>query len=228
MAVISFASTKGGAGKTTACILLGTEVARHGAHVTMIDADPAHRIIDWSQRGDLPPNISVIQCEGLQQLSDAVKEAQTRSALVLIDLEGIASRLNSAAMARSNLVIVPMGDEQQDATAAVKTLAEIRLDEGTLGRPILARILFSRTKAAAKSGFARDVNQSMRENVPCFEVELKDRAAFSKLHNTGGDLHGLDPRGAGRLDVAKINAAEFANEVMHILSSNTEEELPDV
>lgn len=220
MAVISFASTKGGAGKTTACIVLGTEVARHGVNVTMIDADPAHRLRDWANRSALPLNISVIECDNLEQLSAAVKTAQERSELVLIDLEGVASRLNSAAMARSNLVIVPMGDEQQDATAAVNTLSEIRLDEGTLGRPILARVLFSRTKSAVKSGFARDVNESMRANVPCFEVELKDRAAYSKLHNTGGDLYGLDVKGAGRLANAKDNAAAFAREVMFVLNSH--------
>lgn len=38
MAVISFASSKGGAGKTTSAIILGTELAE-GATVIMIDAD---------------------------------------------------------------------------------------------------------------------------------------------------------------------------------------------
>lgn len=219
MAVISFASTKGGAGKTTACIVLGTEVARHGAHVTMIDADPAGRLVDWAEKGSLPPNISVSQCIKLDQLSDTVRDAQERSALVLIDLEGIASRLNSAAIARSNLVIIPMGDEQQDAKAAIETLSEIKLDEATLGRPIKSRVLFSRTKAAVKSGFARDINKSMRSNVPCFKVELHDRTAYSKLHNTGGDLYGLNTESSGRLASARENAAAYTQEVFAVLNS---------
>ncbi len=222
MAVISFATTKGGGGKTTSCIILGTEVARSGVHVTIIDADEEHRVVDWAERRALPRNISVIQCLSVDALSSAVKEAQTRSALVLIDLEGIASRLNSAAIARSNLVIIPMGDEQPDANAAVKTLRVIKQDEETLGRPIPTRILFNKTDAGVKSGFAREINRSMRDHVPCFETELHKRAAFSKLHNVGGNLYDLDPERAGRLESAKDNAAAFVREVQAVLKAQLE------
>lgn len=44
MRVISFASSKGGGGKTTSAIILGTELAE-GASVIMIDADPAQRLL---------------------------------------------------------------------------------------------------------------------------------------------------------------------------------------
>ncbi len=40
MPVISFASSKGGAGKTTSAIILATELAQ-GTDIVLIDADPA-------------------------------------------------------------------------------------------------------------------------------------------------------------------------------------------
>ncbi len=40
MPVIVFASSKGGAGKTTAAIILASEPARHSTSVTLIDFDP--------------------------------------------------------------------------------------------------------------------------------------------------------------------------------------------
>jgi chromosome partitioning protein len=40
MPTIVFASPKGGAGKSTAAVLLGTELAAKGGDVTIIDADP--------------------------------------------------------------------------------------------------------------------------------------------------------------------------------------------
>jgi chromosome partitioning protein len=40
MPTIAFASPKGGVGKSTAAVLLATELAGFGAGVTMIDADP--------------------------------------------------------------------------------------------------------------------------------------------------------------------------------------------
>jgi chromosome partitioning protein len=47
MPVIVFASPKGGAGKTTAAVVLGSEVARKEAKVVVIDADPRKRITRW-------------------------------------------------------------------------------------------------------------------------------------------------------------------------------------
>jgi chromosome partitioning protein len=40
MPVIAFANPKGGAGKTTAALLLASELTTRGARVTIIDADP--------------------------------------------------------------------------------------------------------------------------------------------------------------------------------------------
>jgi chromosome partitioning protein len=40
MPTIVFVSPKGGVGKSTAAVLLATELATHGGSVTMIDADP--------------------------------------------------------------------------------------------------------------------------------------------------------------------------------------------
>jgi len=221
MPTISFASSKGGAGKTTACIVLGTQFALNTT-VTMIDADPAQRLVAWSKRGKIPKNVTVQGCTTVHEVGEAIKSAERTSTVVLVDLEGVASRLNSAVIARSNLVIIPMGDEQQDATAAVETMREIKLDESTLGRPILSRVLFTRTKAAVKSGIAKMVNAQMRKNVPCFEIELKDRSAYSNLHNTGGGLDDL-PERVGGLDKAKENARQFALEVFATLKAHSKQ-----
>jgi chromosome partitioning protein len=51
MPVITFANTKGGAGKTTAVLMLATELARKGYRVTILDADPQH----WISAGTIFP-----------------------------------------------------------------------------------------------------------------------------------------------------------------------------
>ena len=221
MSIISFASSKGGAGKTTACIILGTEFAEQG-RVTMIDADPAQRLVAWAKRGNLPAQITVKKCLDLKDLDSLLRSARDRSDVTLIDLEGIASRLNSAVIARSNLVIIPMGDEQQDATAAVETIREIKIDEVTLGRHIPYRVLFTRTKAAVKSNLAKMINGEIRKSVECLTVELCDRTAYSNLHNTGGGLRELPDR-VGGLEKAIINANTFAGEVYAVLTNKSEQ-----
>ena len=60
MAVIAFANPKGGAGKSTAALVLATELAISGAQVTIIDADPNWPIHDWSKLPNKPKNIEVL------------------------------------------------------------------------------------------------------------------------------------------------------------------------
>jgi chromosome partitioning protein len=127
MPVISFASSKGGAGKTTSAIVLATELAQ-GTDVTLIDADPAGRLSRWSKLASLPPRITVVTSQGERAMQDEIAEAQSHSTFVLIDLEGSASRLTSFAIAESDLVIVPTGDEQQDAGEAIETLAQVAME----------------------------------------------------------------------------------------------------
>jgi hypothetical protein len=54
MPVIVFASSKGGAGKTTACVILAAELARQGKDkgidISLIDADEAARTINLIRR----------------------------------------------------------------------------------------------------------------------------------------------------------------------------------
>ncbi len=223
MAVISFASTKGGAGKTTACVVLANTLAKK-LTVTVIDADPAARIMDWAGQGPHSTNIHVVECADEKRIQKEIRDAQERSQVVLVDLEGVASRLNSFVIAKSDLVIIPMSDEQQDAKAAVETLAQVKQDGEFANREIPARVLFTRTQALdqAKARFRKMINTQMRGNVPCFETELKDRVAYSNLHNTGGGLDDL-PKSVSGVGKAMVNAAAFAAEVSHVLRGEEED-----
>ena len=50
MPTIVFASPKGGAGKSTSVVVLACELARTGAPVTVIDADPNKPVSRWAAR----------------------------------------------------------------------------------------------------------------------------------------------------------------------------------
>jgi chromosome partitioning protein len=60
MPTIVFASPKGGVGKSTAAVLLATELASHGGSVTMIDADPNRPLSQWASRPGKPDKLNVI------------------------------------------------------------------------------------------------------------------------------------------------------------------------
>lgn len=217
MPTVSFASSKGGAGKTTSCVVLGTELAAQGTQVVIIDADPARRLTRWSRLAPLPRGIEVVASAGERQIQDEIAAARGRAPFVLIDLEGTASRLTSFAIAESDLVIIPSGEEQQDADAAVETLAEVAMEGRARRRDIPAAILFARTSAAVKSKLERHIQTELKTAAPVFATQLHRRTAFSSLHNAGAGLRDLDPMEVNGIEKAIDNAQAFASEVIDML-----------
>jgi chromosome partitioning protein len=216
MPVISFASSKGGAGKTTSAIILATELAE-GTSVIMIDADPACRLIRWSTLAGLPKGLTVIQSGGERTIQSEIDTAKQQAAFVIIDLEGSASRLTSFAIAESDLVIIPSGEEQQDADAAIDTLAEIAMESRARRKDIPAAIIFARTAAAVKSKLEKHIQAELSRAGRVFQTQLHRRTAFSSLHNAGGGLRQLDPADVNGIDKAIVNASDFAAEVIDLL-----------
>ncbi|WP_164512392.1 ParA family protein [Oceaniglobus ichthyenteri] len=216
MPVISFASSKGGAGKTTSAIILATELAQ-GTDVILIDADPAGRLTRWSRLQALPARTALVTSGGERSIQDEIATARTKATFVIVDLEGSASRLTSFAISESDLVIIPSGDEQQDADEAVETLAQIAMEGRARRRDIPAAILFARTNAAVKSKLEKHINGQLRSAVRVFDTELNRRTAFASLHNAGGGLRQLDRGDVNGIDKAIVNAQAFACEVIDML-----------
>lgn len=216
MRVITFASSKGGAGKTTSAIILATTLARKH-RVVLLDADPARRLLSWADKAKLPARLIVQASQGERHIHGEIDRARAMAEFVIIDLEGAATRVNAFAMGESDLVIIPMGDEQPDAEGAVETLAQVLLEARALRREIPVRILFARTQAAVKSRLAKSLNAQVREKVGSFTTELHNRTAFSSLHNYGGTLYDLDPEVVSGLAKAIGNAELFAEELHHVL-----------
>lgn len=216
MPVISFASSKGGAGKTTSAIVLATELAQ-GTDVILIDADPAGRLTRWSKLQTQPDRLQIITSDGERHIQDEISAARARATFVLIDLEGSASRLTSFAISESDLVIVPTGDEQQDADEAIETLTQISMESRARRREIPAAVLFARTNAAVKSKLEKHINSELRQAVRAFDTELHRRTAFSSLHNAGGGLRQLDPSEVNGIAKAIANAQAFTAEVIDLL-----------
>ncbi len=217
MPVISFASSKGGAGKTTSAVILATTLARNH-NVVLIDADPAERLMSWANKAELPTHLTVWNSKGERKIHDEIDIFRKQSEFVIIDLEGAATRLNAFAMGESDLVIVPMGDEQPDAEGAIETLAQLSLEAKALRRDIPVRILFAKTKAAVKSRLARSLNAQVRAKIGSFTTELRERTAYSSLHSLGGSLYEMDPTDVGGLANAITNAEDFGKEFLSTIN----------
>jgi chromosome partitioning protein len=211
MPVITVASPKGGAGKSTASVILGTELAHAGAEVTILDCDPNHSITIWAERGKIPPRITVRSDVGESEIVRTIKQQDADGRIIIVDLEGVASRLVSRAISQADLVLTPMRATTLDATIGVRALALIEEEEEALGRPIKHAVVFTMTRAIRSKQHTAIEKSLKGQGVDVIDPPLMERAAFSALFEFGGDLRTLPTQ--GKMEPAVENAAAFAKAV---------------
>lgn len=219
MPVVVVASPKGGSGKSTSSVILGTELAHAGAQVTMLDCDPNHSLTLWSERGALPPRITVLSDVTEAEIVRTIIKHDADGNVVVVDLEGVASRLVSRAISQADLVLTPMRATTLDATIGVRTLALIAEEEEALRRSIRHAIVFTMTRSI-ESKQHRAIEKSLAaQGVDIVQPALMERAAFSALFEFGGDLRTIPAQ--GRMEPAIENAAAFGRAVFKRLTEKT-------
>jgi chromosome partitioning protein len=199
-------------------VILATELAHAGAQVSILDCDPNRSISIWAERSPLPPRISVRTDVGESEIVRTLKQEDADGCVVIVDLEGVASRLVSRAISQSDLVLTPMRATTLDATISVRALALVAEEEEALGRPIRQAVVFTMTRAI-KSKQHTAIEASLKgQGVDIIIPPLMERAAFSALFEFGGDLRTLPAQ--GRMEPAIENASEFAQAVYSRLAGN--------
>lgn len=211
MPVVTIASPKGGAGKSTSTILLATELANAGAEVAILDCDPNKAISIWANRSELPARIAIRSEVTESEIVRTIKQQDADGRVVIVDLEGVASRLVSRAISQADLVLIPMRATTLDATIGVRALSLVAEEEEALGRSIRHAVVFTMTRAI-KSKQHTSIETSLRnQGVDVILPPLMERSAFSALFEFGGDLRSMPPQ--GKMAPALENAAAFAQAV---------------
>lgn len=221
MPTIVFSSSKGGAGKTTAAIVLACELARQGLakdlRVAIVDADPNQHCAAWAAKDGKPQNIDIVPNATGETILEAIGAAQEKAAFVVVDLEGVASQTVVGALSCADLVIVPCQPSQNDAKEAAKTIKTIQYAARIARRGIPFAVLFSRMSAAIITKTARHLAAEFEAGgVDLFESSLIDREAFKSVFAFGGTVNTLEAanqREALSIQKAAENARGFAEEV---------------
>jgi len=208
MASISIASAKGGCGKTTVAILLGTELAQDGYKVTLLDCDLNQHATAFGAKAEIPDFRVVPSIDEGNVLSE-LRKAEADSDVVLIDLPGGSSTLALKALQRSNFVLVPCQASLPDVRDAVKTLAQIDDAQDLARVDIVRSLIWTRVLSGFESRAAKHVRESVEgKNLPIFRSAVMERAAFRELHLTG-----KTPRQTGAAAAAS-NVAAVAAELL--------------
>ena len=223
MPVIAFANPKGGAGKTTAALLLASELASHGARITIIDADPERWISQWATLPGKPDSIRIVADVTEDSIVDVIADEAASAQFVIIDLEGTASLMVANAIGMSDLVIIPTQGGSMDAKGAAKMIRLIKNQERMTRRPIAHGVLMTRTSAAVMSRALRNVREQLQvAGIPLFRTPIVERAAYRDIFDYGGLLSDLPAQSVSNVDKARANAAAFTSEVIARLKSGAE------
>lgn len=145
MKVVTLATQKGGAGKSTLCASLAVAAAEAGQSVVVVDVDPQRSLARWHQRREIGEHATRIEHRSLNPVETDVRAALTGlldrirgeapAALVLIDTPGHRSNVTDTAMQLGDLVLLPVRpgimdydpvqDTARDLAAASKPFAFI-------------------------------------------------------------------------------------------------------
>lgn len=217
MPTIVFASPKGGAGKTTAAVILATELARK-SRVTLIDADPNKPVSAWAGLPGRPESLTVVSDVTESSIIDEIDTAAENTPFVVIDLEGTASMMVGYAISRADLVIIPTQGSQLDAKQAARAIRLVEQQEKAFRKPIPHAVLLTRTSAAIKPRSLRHIHEQLRDyGVDLFDTQIIERDAFRSLFSFGGTLADLDRKQVSNVEAAMANARGFAKEVVEKL-----------
>jgi len=204
--ILTIASRKGGAGKSTIARAFAVEAAQAGASVELIDMDPQGTVRDWfgRRRGE-PPQVTTAEPSTIGR---AIKDARAAGRdYVFIDTPPHTDGAMTEAARLSDAVLIPVKPYPDDLVAARATIDIVR----TMRRPAVLIINAAPPRAAA-SGLAR--SSLARFGLPVVPHDITDRIAHAYASSEGRTAAEYEPGGKAAAEVAAawayITAALFS------------------
>jgi chromosome partitioning protein len=217
MPTIAVVSPKGGTGKTTSAFLLSTTLATL-YDVTLIDADPNHPIKTWAEGGNAPARLSIISDIDEDTIMERIDDAASRTPIVVVDLEGTASKIVLYAISRADFVIIPTQGSQLDGNEASRAIRVVMQSQKMTGKRIPYGVLLTRTSPMIRARSLTHIQRGLVEaGVPVLQTELNERDAYKAVFAFQQTLDQLNPAEVSNLDKAKLNVWQLAQEILERL-----------
>ena len=198
MSIITIATSKGGAGKTTlAQVIIGT-IARRGFKVAAIDADYNHSLADWVKTFQ-PEGVTVETELNETKIIPLAERLSETHDLLVIDTAGAAMQATVFAIGCADLVLIPCQLSSSDVVEAAKTQQLIASAAAMTRQTIPSRVVL--TDYQAKTVVAGHVERELAScGLQTLEAKLHRLVAYKEMTFTG-DVPG---EGAAAAQVAAL------------------------
>lgn len=183
--IITFASSKGGVGKSTTCAAIAAALALSGEKVLLIDLDQNRTLDRWARRAPLI-GLTVVAIEPTK-FSAFLREQEASKVYdhICIDLPGSREVTLFKALARSDLVVIPAQASEPDLREALVVVGDIRDIVETTGRPIPYRLLLTKVYPLRTRVTDYAYAELERHGLPLFRTALVERSAYREMFLNG-------------------------------------------
>jgi len=195
--IVSFASSKGGVGRSTTCAAIGARLAMRGEQVLIIDLDQNRTLERWGRKANVP-GLTVLATDR-DTFTSLFRERQLAGNTdhILIDLPGAREATALKAIARSDLVVIPAQASEPDLREALVVASDVRDVAEEKGAAIPYRLLLTKMSPLRTRVTDFVYQELTRHGLPVFRTVLVERVAYKEMFLTGAPPATTDRGGAG-------------------------------
>lgn len=175
--IITVATQKGGAGKTTLTRMLSVHLASQGWSIAVIDADPNKGFTEWAQ-DYVGPKLNVHTEPDEKRLANLPADLAETHDVVLIDTAGFGSRSMLVAIGAADAVVIPCMPDRGSVREAEQTAEWVKNLSKSTRRTITFRTVmtaFDQRRSADRFAMEQAV---IGLGLPFLNARLSDRTAY--------------------------------------------------
>jgi chromosome partitioning protein len=203
--VITLATSKGGAGKSTLSRNLAAHWTNIGMRVAIIDADPQGSIINRHDPEGPLKNLTVL-AEPEESVAALIEEIKKDFDFVIVDTGGFRNRTTVRALISTDLAIIPLKPSADDVAGALEThnlINELNKTPERSSRPIKYRMIL--TMSIQGTVISRHVRSELEQlGYLILKSEMYQRIAYPETAINGLSPCITDPDGPAARDITAI------------------------
>lgn len=199
--IVGILNQKGGVGKTTLAVNLAAALARTGARVLLIDADPQGSALDWAAARQETPLFAVV---GLPRptVHKEIEVVGHGYDHIVIDGPPRVTDLARSAIMASDVVLIPVQPSPYDIWAAeevVKLISEARVYKENL------KSCFVVNRKIANTAIGRDVGEALAAYpLPVLKASVTQRVVFAEAAAQGKSIFEMGQDAAAAVEVQAV------------------------